>query len=364
MGLVLPQMVDLQLSKSNWKHYESLGYEIPRRIGDKGKIVADITKTIKVDVQHLSYRSHQLVEIECDYCGKKDLLFYYDVYRQMNGTVCNKICCSDEKCKKEKASYIRRKNVDSQMNFKDTSFRDKDWLYDQYIIQDKSAEQISSETGLGLRTLRKYINEFGLATKNGRKTNHITKEELEELYLNQKLTTAEIGKIYDLGDNTVGILLHKFDIPIYSQEERMKYYYYEKGGLEKAREYASAMENRIASSCRQRGISIEEFDGFLTTENSRIRNSSKYFDWRDDVFKRDNYTCQCCGQVGGKLNAHHKKNFAEYPELRFDVENGITLCFKCHSTKSEIGFHRLYGNRNNTEEQLNEYIKMRKKEAV
>ena len=67
------------------------------------------------------------------------------------------------------------------------------------------------------------------------------------------------------------------------------------------------MENRIASSCRQRGISIEEFDGFLTTENSRIRNSSKYFDWRDDVFKRDNYTCQCCGQVGGKLNAHHKK---------------------------------------------------------
>ena len=70
MGLVLPQTVDLQLSKSNWKHYESLGYEIPRRIGDKGKIVADITKTIKVDVQHLSYRSHQLVEIECDYCGK------------------------------------------------------------------------------------------------------------------------------------------------------------------------------------------------------------------------------------------------------------------------------------------------------
>ena len=29
MGLVLPQMVDLQLSKSNWKHYESLGYKIP-----------------------------------------------------------------------------------------------------------------------------------------------------------------------------------------------------------------------------------------------------------------------------------------------------------------------------------------------
>lgn len=364
MGLVLPQKVELQLSKSNWKHYKELGYEIPQRIGDKHRIVADIIKTITVDVRDLSYRSEQLVDVICDYCGEHDKLKYRDVYRQEHGTVCNKICCTKEKCRKEKATYIRRYNIDVKNTELDTSYRNKDWLYNQYIIQDKSAEQISEETGLGLRTLRDYIYRFGLATKNGRKTNHITKEELYELYVVQKLTTIEIGNKYGLGDTTISTLLHKFGIPIYNQSERMFDYYYEKGGIEKARKIANKLENRIASSCRQQGISVEEFNGFSTKENALIRGSSKYSDWRDSVFKRDNYTCQCCGKVGGKLNAHHKMNFADYPDLRFDVDNGTTLCFGCHSTKSENGFHRLYGNFHNTTEQLEEYIKLRKREAV
>lgn len=61
-----------------------------------------------------------------------------------------------------------------------------------------------------------------------------------------------------------------------------------------------------------------------------IRRSTEYKEWRKAVFARDDYTCQHCGARGVKINAHHIKPFAWYPDLRTDVNNGITLCVKCH----------------------------------
>jgi len=48
------------------------------------------------------------------------------------------------------------------------------------------------------------------------------------------------------------------------------------------------------------------------------------------VLKRDNATCQSCGTKEGVLNVHHEKSWSEYPELRFEISNGITLCTPCH----------------------------------
>lgn len=97
--------------------------------------------------------------------------------------------------------------------------------------------------------------------------------------------------------------------------------------------------------------------GGLRTESKIARDSIEYKNWRTLVFERDDYTCQCCGHHGGKLEAHHIKNFSEYQDLRFDINNGITLCEKCHSSKFKGSFHNTYGTRNNTKEQLEEYIK-------
>ena len=62
----------------------------------------------------------------------------------------------------------------------------------------------------------------------------------------------------------------------------------------------------------------------------QIRDMNKQLKWSRKVFKRDNYTCQDCGQRGGDLQAHHIKGFTDYPELRWKLSNGRTLCKKCH----------------------------------
>ena len=92
--------------------------------------------------------------------------------------------------------------------------------------------------------------------------------------------------------------------------------------------------------------------GGVSSINDLIRECKKYSIWRNKVFKRDEYTCQKCGKVGGKIEAHHIKklsNILAYIKKKFplmdlqkaaisykplwDITNGITLCDKCHKLK-------------------------------
>lgn len=91
--------------------------------------------------------------------------------------------------------------------------------------------------------------------------------------------------------------------------------------------------------------------GGISPVNVAIRNSSELRVWRRSVYERDHFTCQKCKQKGGKLRAHHVNNFADFPELRAVVENGVTLCCTCHCL-----FHLKYGKAKNTREQLQEFL--------
>lgn len=82
--------------------------------------------------------------------------------------------------------------------------------------------------------------------------------------------------------------------------------------------------------------------GGILSQNLKIRTSLEYKLWRTAVFERDNYTCVWCGVKSCKnkkvkLNADHIKPFALFPELRFAIDNGRTLCVDCHRKTDTYG---------------------------
>lgn len=78
------------------------------------------------------------------------------------------------------------------------------------------------------------------------------------------------------------------------------------------------------------------WQGGVSKENDH-RDSYDYKEWRKSVYQRDGYRCVNCGSKE-KLNAHHILSWRDFPEKRYDIQNGITLCEKCH-----IQFHKKYG---------------------
>lgn len=115
-------------------------------------------------------------------------------------------------------------------------------------------------------------------------------------------------------------------------------------GIPKTKEHRKKISNTLTNLPRmspteetrkkigdaQRGEKHWNWKGGLTNKNIQLRNTIEYKKWRNEIYKRDKYTCQICKVKGGKLNADHIKRFADYPELRFELSNGRTLCIDCH----------------------------------
>lgn len=154
-------------------------------------------------------------------------------------------------------------------------------------------------------------------------------------------------------------LSHKGKIPhLFTKETRKKMSIAQKARIDLLGKKLSK-EHRLKISQSLRGVPVLKrraknaynWKGGITPKNVKIRNSIEYKLFIDSVFARDGYTCQKYRIKGIKLNVHHIQNFAQYPEFRFDVNNGVTLSEKAHQE-----FHKKYGKINNTKEQLEEFL--------
>jgi 5-methylcytosine-specific restriction endonuclease McrA len=81
-----------------------------------------------------------------------------------------------------------------------------------------------------------------------------------------------------------------------------------------------------------RGEKHPKWKGGITPINKGIRQTLEYKEWAKNVYKKDYWSCKICGKKCEKKDivAHHIKSFNDFPELRFIIDNGITLCRSCH----------------------------------
>jgi len=105
----------------------------------------------------------------------------------------------------------------------------------------------------------------------------------------------------------------------------------------KGRENTAEFCSRSCLAKYRKGDKSANWKGGIDLENKRVRHSLEYEVWRMEVYKKDMFKCRLCGKKD--IVAHHLKLFSEFPELRFSVDNGITLCRSCHKkVHREIGY--------------------------
>lgn len=157
--------------------------------------------------------------------------------------------------------------------------------------------------------------------------------------LHHSTETKEIMRQHSLGNkNALGS--HRSEKTRKKISEKLKGRYHTKKQRDEKRLYV------------RRGENHHNWNGGITPLSDQIRRLPEYKQWRSDVYQRDNWTCQTCEQRGGKLEAHHIKEFAQiikdnnitniweaqFCEELWDINNGVTLCVECHNlTKVGIG---------------------------
>ena len=195
----------------------------------------------------------------------------------------------------------------------------------------------SEETKLKISLAKKGKPNGHLGMKRSQKT----KDKMSEARLGMKFTEehcknlskAKIG--IGLGSKTSEETKEKIRQAAYRRKEKFGYIVHP----ETIRKSIIARQKRAVFHTEETRKKISEalkgskshlWRGGITPLNKKIRNSLEYRLWRESVFKRDDFTCCLCSKRGGNLEAHHIKSFSKFPDLRFDIDNGQTLCIPCH----------------------------------
>lgn len=356
------QKVIIKWNGKNRKYYEEKGYVFTGR-GDQ----------FEVNVNNISLATRCEVNINCDFCGNFAFTICNKTYNQMRKKHPNK----KDVCEECKINNPEAKSIKTKITFEIVMNKFKELNLNLLTTKDeyKNAsmnfrytcpnheETIQTITWASIKKVKygcKFCSLEGVV--ESKRDHH------DEIYGNRKLPWELSLDIAKNEFEKRGFLLLETNYK--DNQTPMKYIclkHTDKGEQQTSLKTVMQKEKYpyVCKWCHIETVKGEKshlWKGGLTVKNKIIRESFEMAQWRKSVFERDQYTCQACGDnTGGNLNAHHIENFSENEEKRFDVDNGITLCEKCHDPSFIGSFHYIYGTIKNTREQLEKFIVDKKK---
>lgn len=206
----------------------------------------------------------------------------------------------------------------------------RDFLHEEYVYKKKSIRKIAVEQKCSSPVIYERLKELHIPRRSlseshkglrpwmlGRKHTDETKEKIRAKRAKQTFSQESIKKRADKirGHPHWGVIRHTL-------ATRLKMSITAKR-LVKEGKNPLFIDGKWRERYNARLVAMQSFD---------------YKTWRRAVFERDDYTCQHCGQRGnGTLEADHIKPWALFKELRYDVNNGRTLCKSCHRKTPTYG---------------------------
>lgn len=260
---------------------------------DLGYTYTRMRDSFDVDVKHLPKSSQAIVKVKCDYCNKEYEKTWHRYLIENQGGNIHKDCC--KKCSSRKVK--------------------------EYVMQKYGKGCVLEVPEIKAKIASTNMKIYGC--ENPFSSDKI-KDKIRETNL-EKYGYTNPMKNPDILAKASNTCMQRYNVKWYCETQVY----------------------RGADSPRWKG-------GLAVQRDARLTYS--YRKWRTDIFQKNHYICQCCGDKNGlghqvKLNAHHILNWKDNPDKRYDIDNGITLCEHCHNH-----FHSLYGKSNNTQAQLDLFL--------
>ena len=189
---------------------------------------------------------------------------------------------------------------------------------------------IGAAVGIPFRTVSRYLKNSGIQMRAPGEPHDPRLDDAEQLkaLYHSGLSSTQIAEIYGVSSRTAYVWLVRSGVemrPVGAEKGHNR-------NSEEARRKLSAA--RIGKHCGPDHYNWK--GGIVRVDLDRNRYPSKR--WSRLVKERDGYRCRECGCADGVLHSHHIKRWMDHPELRYDVDNGITLCEPCHQKAHGKGF--------------------------